>query len=102
LLERGVKVMSYVGEYDWICEFSALLVQLCTISILSPTSPGVAGNYHGNEAWVHNLAWTGQDSFVATPLREWSVDGHVAGTVKTSGGLTFATIHQAGYVYSSA
>lgn len=64
--------MSYVGEYDWIC------------------------NYHGNEAWVNKLAWTGQEGFVSTELREWTFDGRVVGTVKSSGGLTFATIHQAG------
>lgn len=91
LLERGIDVISYVGEcrrgvsmiatdnstpgeYDWIC------------------------NYHGNAQWTDKLKWTGGAAFRAEEMREWTVDGKVAGTVKSSGGLTFATIHKAGHM----
>lgn len=44
------------------------------------------------------LEWTGQERFAAEPLRDWKVDGQVAGKVRTSGPLTFATIHGAGHM----
>lgn len=68
LLERGVRVMSYVGTLDWIC------------------------NFIGNEAWTENLSWSGQRGFKAEALREWSVDGKVVGATKSHGGLTFSTV----------
>ncbi len=74
LLEHDIDVISYVGEYDWIC------------------------NYHGNAQWTNKLKWSGGAAFAAAEMREWTVDGKVAGTVKSSGGLTFATVHAAGHM----
>ncbi|KAF8870097.1 Alpha/Beta hydrolase protein [Infundibulicybe gibba] len=51
LLERGIRVLIYVGTYDWIC------------------------NWVGNERWTLALEWSGQDEFVKQELREWSVKG---------------------------
>ncbi|KAF9240280.1 serine carboxypeptidase [Melanogaster broomeanus] len=64
----------YIGTYDWIC------------------------NWVGNERWTFLMPWTGQEAFVSQPLREWEVDGHVAGKVRSAGGLTFATIDGAGHM----
>ncbi|KAF9220866.1 serine carboxypeptidase [Gyrodon lividus] len=74
LLERGVRALIYVGTYDWIC------------------------NWVGNERWTLRMPWTGQEAFVSQPLREWEVDGHVAGKTRSAGGLTFATIDGAGHM----
>jgi len=74
LLERQVRVLIYAGTYDWIC------------------------NWIGNEAWTLALEWHGQKDFAALPLREWHVDGHVAGMTRSALGFTFATVDAAGHM----
>ena len=53
LLERGVRVLIYVGTYDFVC------------------------NWVGNEQWTLDMHWSGQEAFKTKPLVDWSVDGHV-------------------------
>lgn len=74
LLERKIPVISYVGTYDWIC------------------------NYIGNEAWLEDLEWTGSMGYKTAEVRDWEVEGKVAGYTKTFGGLTFATVAGAGHM----
>ncbi|TBU49291.1 serine carboxypeptidase [Dichomitus squalens] len=74
LLQRGVKALIYVGDKDWIC------------------------NWVGNERMTLELEWFGQDAFRSQPLRDWSVDGVVAGRTRSAGSLTFATIRDAGHM----
>lgn len=74
LLERGVDALIYVGKNDWIC------------------------NHVGNEAWTVQLEWSGHDEFAGQALREWKVDGEVAGMTRSANGLTFATIDGAGHM----
>ncbi|KAJ7751869.1 serine carboxypeptidase [Mycena maculata] len=78
LLERGVRVLIYVGTYDWIC------------------------NWVGNERWTLALEWSGQAAFAAEPLRPWAVGGDFAngraGLARSANGLTFATIDRAGHM----
>lgn len=74
LLERGVRVLIYVGTYDWIC------------------------NWIGNERWTLKMPWTGQGAFVSQPLREWQIDGQVVGKTRSANGLTFATVDGAGHM----
>ncbi|KAK0438471.1 serine carboxypeptidase [Armillaria borealis] len=74
LLERGVKVLIYVGSYDWIC------------------------NWVGNERWTLALEWSGQTEFATKELRDWYVDGKPAGKTRSAKGLSFATIHGAGHM----
>lgn len=38
------------------------------------------------------LEWTGQEAFAAEPLREWEVDGAVAGLTRSAGPFTFVTL----------
>ena len=45
-----------------------------------------------------NLEWSGQEMFANAPLRDWLVDGEVAGRTRTGGVLTFATVHDAGHL----
>lgn len=69
LLERGVRVLVYVGENDWIC------------------------NWVGNEKWVLGLKWSGSEEMRKSEARIW--DG---GRVQSFGGLTFATVEGAGHM----
>lgn len=47
------------------------------------------------------LEWSGQQAFVAQPLRDWKVNGTAAGVTRSSGGFTFATIYGAGHMVRS-
>ncbi|TFY74541.1 hypothetical protein EWM64_g9472 [Hericium alpestre] len=57
LLERGMRVLIYVGTYDWGC------------------------NWVGNERWTLELEWSGREAFVDAEFREWDAGGKVAGKV---------------------
>lgn len=74
LLERGVRVLNYVGTLDFIC------------------------NYIGNEMWMEQLEWTGQEQYNAAKYNKWKVDGKHAGEYKTYGKLTFLKIWGAGHM----
>jgi len=74
LLERGVRVLIYAGTNDWIA------------------------NWVGNERWTLEMWWSGQKEYVGKPLVDWTVDGEVAGKVRSHGDLTFATIYGAGHL----
>ncbi|KAL0436383.1 UNVERIFIED_CONTAM: Serine carboxypeptidase 3 [Sesamum radiatum] len=74
LLEDGIKLLVYAGEYDLIC------------------------NWLGNSRWVHAMEWSGQKQFVAAPTTPFSVDGVEAGLQKGHGPLTFLKVHNAGHM----
>jgi hypothetical protein len=74
LLERGIRVLIYVGESDYIC------------------------NWIGNREWSEALEWSGGDKYRAVPLGTWSIDGNEVGKYKSSGPFTFATIRGAGHM----
>ncbi|KAF7315211.1 Carboxypeptidase [Mycena indigotica] len=76
LLERNVRVLIYVGTYDWIC------------------------NWKGNERWTLAMEWSGQEEFVQQGLRPWGFKGqnNRIGLVRNAKGLTFATIEGAGHM----
>lgn len=74
LLEDGVKLLVYAGEYDLIC------------------------NWLGNSRWVNAMEWNGQKEFVASPEVDFEVDGSKAGLLKTYGSLSFLKIHDAGHM----
>lgn len=71
-----MRVLIYVGTYDWIC------------------------NWVGNERWVRALEWSGGEEWRREGLVEWGIEGGEgrAGRVRSSGGLTFATIEGAGHM----
>lgn len=74
LLERGIKVLIYVGTNDLVC------------------------NWIGNERWTMNLEWSGQQEYLNSALREWTVDGKRVGLTRKAGGLTFVTVEGAGHM----
>ncbi|KAK4492692.1 hypothetical protein RD792_003512 [Penstemon davidsonii] len=74
LLESGVKVLVYAGEYDLIC------------------------NWLGNFRWVHAMKWVGQKTFGSAPLTPFIIDGVKIGMSKSHGPLTFLKVHNAGHL----
>ncbi|CAL1387012.1 unnamed protein product [Linum trigynum] len=74
LLEDGIHMLIYAGEYDLIC------------------------NWLGNSRWVHAMEWSGQKEFVSSPEISFEVDGAEAGVLKTHGPLSFLKVHNAGHM----
>ncbi|KAL5733552.1 hypothetical protein ACOSP7_032897 [Xanthoceras sorbifolium] len=74
LLEDGIKLLVYAGEYDLIC------------------------NWLGNSRWVHAMEWSGQKEFVASPEVSFLVNGSDAGALRTHGPLSFLKVHNAGHM----
>ncbi|KMT07962.1 hypothetical protein BVRB_6g144960 [Beta vulgaris subsp. vulgaris] len=74
LLEDGIQLLVYAGEYDLIC------------------------NWLGNSRWVHAMEWSGQNNFVASSEVPFEVDGSEAGILKSHGPLSFLKVHDAGHM----
>jgi carboxypeptidase C (cathepsin A) len=74
LLDRGVRVLLFAGDYDFIC------------------------NWIGNDAWARGVEWSGQEEFSAQPLVEWAVDGKRVGKTRSARRFTFATVEGAGHM----
>ncbi|TFK85892.1 peptidase S10 serine carboxypeptidase [Polyporus arcularius HHB13444] len=74
LLERGVRTLIYSGTHDWQCSWPA------------------------TRLWLDKLEWTGAVLYKSQTFRDWTVDGHKAGEVRTAGPLTFATVRGAGHM----
>ena len=82
LLDRGIRVLLYAGSHDWIA------------------------NWVGIWNMVQILEWGKVGEFSVTEWRAWNVSGEnkngvaEGGRVKEGGGLTFATIKDAGHMVS--
>jgi carboxypeptidase C (cathepsin A) len=74
VLGHGRRVVVYSGKDDFIC------------------------NYLGGKEWVESTKWSGQSTFDNAPFKNWTVSGHLAGSVKTGGGLTFIEVENAGHM----
>ncbi|CAN4119403.1 unnamed protein product [Withania somnifera] len=74
LLEDGINLLIYAGEYDLIC------------------------NWLGNSNWVHAILWSGQEGFGAEPSVSFTVDGKEKGVKKSYGPLTFLKVYDAGHM----
>ncbi|KAL3530509.1 hypothetical protein ACH5RR_009831 [Cinchona calisaya] len=74
LLEDGIKLLVYAGEYDLIC------------------------NWLGNSRWVEAMKWSGQKNYVAAPSVPFTVDGLEAGLQRKYGPLIFLKVHNAGHL----
>ncbi|KAG9445144.1 hypothetical protein H6P81_016484 [Aristolochia fimbriata] len=74
LIEDGIEVLIYAGEYDLIC------------------------NWLGNFRWVNAMEWSGQKMFVDSPMAPFIVGGKEAGLVKSYGPLSFLKVHDAGHM----
>ncbi|PON66485.1 Serine carboxypeptidase-like [Parasponia andersonii] len=74
LLEDGIKVLVYAGEYDLIC------------------------NWLRNSRWVYAMEWSGQKNFGSSSTVPFVVDGAEAGLLKGHGPLSFLRVHNAGHM----
>ncbi|KAG6431893.1 hypothetical protein SASPL_103465 [Salvia splendens] len=74
LLQEGIKLLIYAGEYDLIC------------------------NWLGNLRWVENMRWSGRRRFVSAKLAPFKVGGMEAGGMKSYGGLSFLKVYNAGHM----
>ncbi|KAI7737284.1 hypothetical protein M8C21_020041 [Ambrosia artemisiifolia] len=74
LLEQGIELLVYAGEYDLIC------------------------NWLGNSRWVDAMVWSGQKNFVTASNVPFVVGGKEAGVMKNYGPLTFLKVHNAGHM----
>ncbi|GFQ00209.1 serine carboxypeptidase-like 48 [Phtheirospermum japonicum] len=74
LLEDGIKLLIYAGEYDLIC------------------------NWLGNSQWLHEMKWSGQKDFNAIAYVPFMVGRVEAGLQKNHGNLTFLKVHKAGHM----
>ena len=97
LLERGVRVLIYVGENDWVCNWVRPHSHFGTTSNILLT----LRHQVGNNRMTLDLEWTLQAKFRSQPLREWFVQGELAGKTRHFGDLTFATILGAGHLVRS-
>ncbi|XP_058734967.1 serine carboxypeptidase-like, partial [Vicia villosa] len=74
LLENGIKVLIYAGEFDFIY------------------------NWLGNSQWVHAMKWSGKEQFVASKTVPFLVDGKNAGSLNNYGLLSFLKVNGAGHM----
>lgn len=74
LLERGVPVLVYAGDKDFIC------------------------NWLGNQGWTDRLEWSGALKFAELPVKEFSVGKTHAGDVKNFRHFTFLRIFGGGHM----
>ncbi|KLO15766.1 alpha/beta-hydrolase [Schizopora paradoxa] len=74
LLERGVRVLIYVGTFDSVCGWTS------------------------NRLWVEKLQWSGLNNFLAQPWTTWRVDGREVGDVKSTSLLSLASVWGAGHM----
>ncbi|WJX74325.1 Serine carboxypeptidase-like 48 [Trifolium repens] len=74
LLEDGIKLLVYAGEYDLIC------------------------NWLGNSRWVDAMNWSGQKEFNSSPATPYLVHNKEAGILKSHGPLAFLKVKEAGHM----
>ncbi|KAF8544700.1 Alpha/Beta hydrolase protein [Trichophaea hybrida] len=69
-----IPVLIYAGDADFIC------------------------NWLGNHGWTEKLEWSGKKAYNNVPLAPYRVNDKKVGQFKTSGNLTFLTVHHAGHM----
>ncbi|CAL1404178.1 unnamed protein product [Linum trigynum] len=74
LLENGIKVLIYAGEYDLIC------------------------NWMGNSNWVHAMKWSGQHKFQGASTVPFMAGNTKSGELKSYGPLAFLKVYNAGHM----
>lgn len=71
ILDKGIPVLIYAGDFDFIC------------------------NWVGNKYWTEALQWAGSEDYTKETLAPW---GDHEGEAKSSNGLTFLRVYDAGHM----
>eukprot|EP00246_Nothoceros_aenigmaticus_P011021 TRINITY_DN2826_c0_g1_i1.p1 TRINITY_DN2826_c0_g1~~TRINITY_DN2826_c0_g1_i1.p1 ORF type:complete len:520 (+),score=92.07 TRINITY_DN2826_c0_g1_i1:211-1770(+) len=74
MLENGIKLLVYAGEYDLIC------------------------NWLGNSRWVSAMDWSGQVEYAKAPWKSFVVNDKDVGEVTSHGPLNFLKVYDAGHM----
>lgn len=74
LLEDGIQILVYAGEFDLIC------------------------NWLGNSMWTAALPWSGQIEYARAPWKKFEVNGIEAGLVTGFKNLNFVKVQDAGHM----
>lgn len=96
LLEDGIKLLVYAGEYDLICNWLGRLRVIFKLDngSLSHKCPDFTQPciLPGNSRWVQAMEWSGQKEFVASPEIPFEVNGSEAGLLRSHGSLSFLKV----------
>jgi len=86
---------------DWVGNFAldlpAVLAANVSVLIYSGTNDFIC-NYLGGSRWVSAMDWPGKDAYNKAPEVNWVVGGKTAGQSKSSSGLTFLQVFNAGHM----
>lgn len=74
ILNYGLDVLVYSGDKDFIC------------------------NWRGGEAWTNAVDWDGASDYANAETGDWTIDGNVAGSLKTFSNLKFLRVFDAGHM----
>lgn len=74
LLNSNISILAYAGDADFMC------------------------NWMGVRAWTINVPWDGHLNYSKKNDSDWYSNGTVAGTIRSSGPLTFLRLFHAGHM----
>lgn len=109
LIEDGIKLLIYAGEYDLICNwlgkfvlksfffhkelwFSSSPFSFFLLHVMLRCNMSMSGCVAGNYRWVNSMKWSGSETFVETNMTSFTVDGEEAGLIKSYGPLSFLKV----------
>lgn len=101
LLEDGINLLVYAGEYDLICNWLGMYLLLMYLRSVEKFNEWIDRPFSwwyawfqwvGNSRWVHAMEWSGQKEFATSLEVPFVVDGSEAGLLKRYGPLTFLKV----------
>uniref|UniRef100_A0A6B2L621 Carboxypeptidase n=1 Tax=Arcella intermedia TaxID=1963864 RepID=A0A6B2L621_9EUKA len=86
---------------DWVGNFAIdipiVLAQNIPVLVYSGTNDFVC-NALGGSRWTDAMTWPGQSAFNKASLKDWTVNGQVAGQTKYAQSLTWLAVYNAGHM----
>jgi serine carboxypeptidase-like clade IV len=107
LIEDGIKLLIYAGEYDLICNWLGMsildhflflclfvchVIPLVLLFLIIGFNMSSSNCVTGNYRWVNSMKWSGSETFVETNMTSFTVDGEEAGLIKSYGPLSFLKV----------